>query len=149
MSLPSVKTENSMPSRIIIDAGRIREERKKKQDDVKNSQLQELPCLDIGDEVLMQHPKDKKWESAGVIEAVHEDGRSYDIILDDSGKSFRRNRRYLRPNTAKTFADGAERKDVKGDALVPSLRRSTRISEQKVRKNISFAQRILVSYFCD
>jgi hypothetical protein len=145
-----VQAEVSIPSKIMNDLGRIWNKRKKEQDYVKNSQHHELPCLDVGDEVLMQHPKDKKWESAGVIEAVHDDGRSYDIILNDSGKSFRRNRRYLRPNSAKTYADGAERKDVKGDALVPSLRRSTRISEQKVRtlgKSISFAQRILVSYF--
>jgi hypothetical protein len=116
----------------------------------RNVLRQELPGLDVGEDVLVQHPKNKRWESAGVISAVHEGGRSYDVIIDDSGKTFRRNRRYLRLNTAWN-AGSAEPPGVKGDALVPSLRRSARLANRadrvKLDKCISFAKHTLVSYF--
>jgi hypothetical protein len=134
----------------IVKFGEIRHLAKDKVIKKRNVLRQELPSLDVGEEVLVQHPKDKKWESAGVIAAVHEDGRSYDVIIDDSGKTFRRNRRYLRLNTS-WKAGSAEPPSVKGDVLVPSLRRSARIADKadrvKFKKCISFARHTLVSYF--
>jgi hypothetical protein len=133
-----------------MEFGEIRHLAKKKDSEKRNVLRQELPSLEVGEEVLVQHPKDKKWESAGVISAVHEDGRSYDVIIDDSGKTFRRNRRYLRLNTS-WKAGSAEPASVKGDDLVPYLRRSARIANKaaqvKYKKCILFARHTLVSYF--
>jgi hypothetical protein len=108
---------------------KIRKQAKQSKDEQRNVLCQELPPFHIGDEVLEQHPKDKKWESSGVIESVHEDGRSYEVLMHDSGKYFSRNRRYLRLNTARVPAesDDTGKSDVNGDVLGPStsLQRSS------------------------
>jgi hypothetical protein len=149
--LPAIPRISSPES--ILQFGEIRKEAKDIKDEQRNVLRQELPVLRIGEEVLVQHPKNKTWESAGVIGSVHQDGRSYEVLMHDSGKYFRRNRRHLRLNTARISAesDDAVESGSKGSVLVPSLRRSGRIADQVKSnpkcKSITFAKHILVSYF--
>jgi transposase InsO family protein len=147
-ALPRVNLPDS-----IQQFGEIRKKAKDIKDEQRNVLRQELPVFQIGEEVLVQHPKDKMWESSGVIGSVHQDGRSYEVLMHDSGKYFRRNRRHLRRNTARISAesDDTGESGAKGGVLVPSLRRSKRIADQVKPdpkcKSITFAKRILVSYF--
>jgi hypothetical protein len=149
-ALPRVSLPDS-----IQQFGEIRKKAKNIKDEQRNVLRQELPVFQIGEEVLVQHPKDKMWESSGVIGSVHQAGRSYEVLMHDSCKYFRRNRRHLRRNTARisSESDDTGESGVKGDVLVPSLRRSKRIADQVKpdpkcnTKSITFAKRILVSYF--
>ena len=54
-----------------------------------------LSQLKIGQEVYIQNPFNGKWDSSGSIVSMRENGRSYEIRMDN-GKVFLRNRRFLR-----------------------------------------------------
>jgi hypothetical protein len=172
-ALPQVEAEAADGSPNFATFGEIRKSSKDKIVEKCNLKLRDLNSFQVGDDVLIQHPTAKTWESAGVISSVHEDGRSYDIIVSDSGKTFRRNRRYLRHDTsAPRVADGADDRSPppalvpalrrskrraadsalsrdKDNSIVPTPRRSVRIAEglKQDTKKISFAKRVLVKYF--
>ena len=55
-----------------------------------------LQPLSVNQKVLVQNPISKSWDEKGVITGVRPLGRSYDVLMD-SGKSFLRNRSFLRP----------------------------------------------------
>ncbi len=55
-----------------------------------------LEALNVGEVVMVQDPRSKRWNDRGVITTCREHGRSYEVKTDD-GASILRNRRFLRP----------------------------------------------------
>ena len=94
----------------------------------------ELPPLQTGQEVLLQHPVTKQWDSQGRIVSTRVDGRSYEVQTKNG--IFLRNRRFLRPSskTVQESDDQPKIPSVKGSIL----RRSPRLAEKK--RSVSFAQ---------
>ena len=85
-----------------------------------------LTQFPIGQRVLLQHPLTKSWDSKGRVTGMRPNGRSYDILLD-SGKSFIRNRAYMRP-IDEDEVDGDPDDHVNVDDVQP--RRSARIASK-------------------
>ena len=86
---------------------------------------------------MVQNPISKSWDEKGTITGIRTQGRSYEILLD-SGKSFLRNRAFLRPihGSAKHQLPNEEKKPP--DAVQPpKLRRSARLSKWKTVANLS------------
>ena len=96
-----------------------------------------LQPLSINQKVMVQNPISKSWDEKGTITGIRTQGRSYEILLD-SGKSFLRNRAFLRPihGSAKHQLPNEEKKPP--DAVQPpKLRRSARLSKWKTVANLS------------
>ena len=55
-----------------------------------------LKPLSVNQRVLVQNPISKSWDETGTVTGIRPLGRSYDILMD-SGKTFLRNRSFLRP----------------------------------------------------
>ena len=55
----------------------------------------QLPQLNIGDRVRVQHPSHGTWDTKGVITAIRDSTLSYDVSLD-TGESIHRGRRLLK-----------------------------------------------------
>ena len=55
-----------------------------------------LPQLQIGTEVRVQDAASGRWDRTGTVVSMNRSGRSYVVELDN-GRTFWRNRRYLRP----------------------------------------------------
>ena len=72
-----------------LDARRREEVKKAKKDH------RGLPHLTPGQLVIIQDPKTHRWVSRGTVTAVRKQNRSY--IVDINGRSYLRNRRFLRP----------------------------------------------------
>ena len=106
--------------------------------DSKNRAGIALPELTIGQKVLTQNPLSNAWENKGVITNIRPTKRSYDVEYD-TGETFIRNRKYLRPITGKQVAVPATlatptstNYDEQFPPLqIPALRRSTRIANKK------------------
>ena len=64
-----------------------------------DSSAHDLPPLPIGSAVVAQNPKTKLWDLHATIISSLSDGRSY-LIVDDSGRESKRNRRHLRADLA-------------------------------------------------
>ena len=98
-----------------------------------------LKPLSIKQRVLVQNPISKSWDETGTVTGIRPLGRSYDILMD-SGKTFLRNRSFLRPIGAT--------KDHPTDATSialdtphpPQLRRSARISKKKAAVKATYSQ---------
>lgn len=52
-----------------------------------------LPKFNIGDEVLVQNPKNKRWDRRGIILRIRDSNKSFEIKVDD--KIIIRNQKYL------------------------------------------------------
>ena len=90
-----------------------------------------LPPLSVNQKVLVQNPISKSWDEKGVITVVRPLGRSYDVLMD-SGKSFLRNRSFLRPILGATGDQTSDSTVAPPDNQEPpKLRRSPRLSGKK------------------
>ena len=69
----------------------------RRREEVKNAKKDHrgLPHLTIGQLVIIQDPKTHRWVSRGKVTAVRKRNRSY--VVDINGRSYLRNRRFLRP----------------------------------------------------
>ena len=92
-----------------------------------------LKPLSVNQKVLVQNPISKSWDETGTISSIRPLGRSYDVLMD-SGKTFLRNRSFLRPIFDATVATP----DV---PQPPTLRRSARISNKKAAVNATCSLR--------
>ncbi len=89
-----------------------------------------LPTLAIGQSVILQHPVTKLWDLTGVISAVSEQGRSYEVETDTGKKT--RNRRFIRPTSLSPGGESADKVDSDTTPpLSPILRRSERLAGKK------------------
>jgi hypothetical protein len=90
-----------------------------------------LQPLSVNQKVLVQNPISKSWDEKGVITGVRPLGRSYDVLMD-SGKSFLRNRSFLRPILGATGDQTSDSTVAPPDNQEPpKLRRSPRLSGKK------------------
>lgn len=59
---------------------------------------QPLPELQVNQKVLLQDPVNKTWgEKTATIVAIRNEGRTFDLMLDGSGRITTRNRIHIRP----------------------------------------------------
>jgi hypothetical protein len=118
---------------------RFQEVRRKENENVKeryDSKAYELPPLQIGNKVRIQDPVSKEWTKIGTIVSIHENGRSYELLTEE-GKECRRNRRFIRLNTALSSVT----KDLsteQDDLIKPILRRSPRLEKKRVSFEVSY-----------
>jgi len=114
----------------LFDTRRFDQEREEKL--TKQSDKSDLELLSIDQQVLIQDPVSKRWNRTGYVSAMHGNGRSYQVEID--GKSYRRNRRFLRLCGKQRL----EEKQIGDDAdqAKPALRRSVRFAE---KKSVTFA----------
>ncbi|TRY79771.1 hypothetical protein TCAL_16094 [Tigriopus californicus] len=120
---------------IDILAGHEGEERRQrycsKQKATYNQSARSLPALHIGTPVWIQDPTNKLWKKMGVIEDIRKTDRSY-VICIPGGRTYVRNRRFLRP-----IGFRKEQSDPDEDtSKAPALRRSLRLqsSRRKIKK---------------
>jgi hypothetical protein len=78
-----------------------------------------LKSFKEGDKVLMQHPVSKRWLQSAVITSCHEDGRSYDLLTEESGET-RRNRRFLQRWSSEDGKEDDESADAVADDRAPA-----------------------------
>ncbi|TRY74055.1 hypothetical protein TCAL_08747 [Tigriopus californicus] len=100
-----------------------------------NQSTRSLPALHIGTPVWIQDPTNKLWNKMGVIEDIRKRDRSY-VICIPGGRTYVRNRRFLRP-----IGFRKEQSDPDEDASkAPALRRSLRLqsSRKKIKKGGDF-----------
>ncbi|ODM88365.1 hypothetical protein Ocin01_18317 [Orchesella cincta] len=93
-----------------------------------NKAAKPLKGLQRGDIVLLQDPKSKRWSTLGEIIDTTRRGRSH-LVRTESGRVFRRNRRFLRTFTPTPTQ--AEQVPVVPESIAP--RRSERIRSKPVR----------------
>ena len=99
-----------------------------------------LKPLSINQRVLVQNPISKSWDETGTVTGIRPLGRSYDILMD-SGKTFLRNRSFLRPIIGATKDHPTDATSTALDAPhPPQLRRSARISGKKVDVKATYSQ---------
>ena len=95
-SLPSLGSEGSFdPSVFVAVRAASRADAQRRRDEHAHA----LTDLTVGDRVVLQDQHSGRWEALGEIVLIHQNGRSYDVELDD-GSVIRRNRRLLRPIAA-------------------------------------------------
>ena len=129
----------------IANAKKGAEQRKSCIKDSKNRPGIALPELTIGQKVLTQNPLSNAWENKGVISNIRPSKRSYDVEYD-TGQTFIRNRKYLRPITDKQIAVPATPATTSSPNYekefpplqIPALRRSDRIANNK--KKVTFGK---------
>ena len=96
-----------------------------------------LKPLSINQKVMVQNPISKSWDEKGIITGIRRKRRSYDVLLD-SGKTFIRNRTFLRPIHSSTKHQLPDTKEEPPDATQsPKLRRSARLSKWKTVARLS------------
>ena len=97
-----------------------------------NSSGNTLKKLSINQRVLVQNPISKSWDETGTITGIRSLGRSYDVLMD-SGKTYLRNRSFLRPIINATQKQSPDASSAPTDGPPPTkLRRSARLSNKKV-----------------
>ena len=124
-SLPSLDTASSFdPSLFVAARTASREDARRRHDEHARPLHDLLP----GDRVVVQDHQSNRWEDCGEVVREHENGRSFDIELED-GSVLRRNRRFLR---AISTVQDAQREDAHGvNPVQPApLRRSARLAAQ-------------------
>ena len=82
----------------------------------------------LGDRVYLQDWSTGLWDQKGVITTVWEDGRSYDVKLDN-GQSFKRNRRFFRLIKSEEIEESPS--EPENHESERPLRRSARILAKK------------------
>ena len=111
---------------------RVRTESKAQSLDNANKRTVQLSDLMLGDRVYLQDWSTGLWDQKGVITTVWEDGRSYDVKLDN-GQSFKRNRRFFRLIKSEEIEESPsepENHENESESERP-LRRSARILAKK------------------
>ena len=99
-----------------------------------------LKPLSIKQRVMVQNPISKSWDETGTVTSIRPLGRSYDILMD-SGKTFLRNRSFLRPIVGATKDPPTDATSTALDTQhPPQLRRSARISGKKVAVKATYSQ---------
>ena len=99
-----------------------------------------LKPLSIQQRVLVQNPISKSWDESGTVSGIRPLGRSYDILMD-SGKTFLRNRSFLRPIIGASKGQPPDATSTPlDDSHPPQLRRSTRISGKKAAVKATYSQ---------
>jgi hypothetical protein len=63
----------------------------------KTNGKKEMELLQQGQKVFVQNPSSKRWTSTATIVKFGANNREYIIRNDDTGKEYRRNRRFLKP----------------------------------------------------
>ena len=97
-----------------------------------NSSGNTLKKLSINQRVLVQNPISKSWDETGTITGIRSLGRSYDVLMD-SGKTYLRNRSFLRPIINATQKQSPDASSAPTDGPPPTkLRRSARLSNKKL-----------------
>ena len=87
--------------------------------------------FDLCQKVLVQNPISKSWDEKGTITGIRSLGRSYDVLMD-SGKTFLRNRSFLRPIHQTRTEDNSVPTATPSDDQKPTKpRRSARLSNKK------------------
>lgn len=94
-ALPSITTENVPTEQGII---KLRNSHKLSKISHFNDSAKSLPPLQVGKTVLVQEAKNKAWEQKAIVLAKLPNGRSYLLECIETGKHFRRNRKFLRPS---------------------------------------------------
>ncbi len=109
-------------------AANLRQKAKERYD----SGAKELPELQVGDIVRVQHHVTKKWDLIAEVVEIKPRGRSY-LVRSESGKLYWRNRRYLRRYYDKGEEQGSGSVvNDKKQCSEPVLRRSKRGRKPKV-----------------
>ena len=89
-----------------------------------------LQSLSINQKVLVQNPITKSWDDKGIITGIRPLGRSYDVLMD-SGKTFLRNRSFLRPILGTSNETPDSTAEPPDDSQPLKLRRSARLAKKK------------------
>ena len=89
-----------------------------------------LKPLSVNQKVLVQDPISKSWNETATITGIRPLGRSYDVLMD-SGKTFLRNRSFLRPIRGSTGQPPDSPTAPPDDQQPPKLRRSARVTDRK------------------
>ena len=94
-----------------------------------NKKAHPLPCLSVGNHVIIQHPISKLWSTPGIIVEVGPH-RDY-LFKTPAGRIFRRNQRYIRrriPTFGPSQPISAQQQPIQEPDPVhtPAPRRSTR-----------------------
>ena len=145
--LPSLKRDIGLKESV-----REREERRKKYAEKTGGKKRKSKNFNIGDKVMIQNEKNKRWEKKGKISKVRNRGRSYYITTKD-GSEYLRNKRFLKraPKKARGESDSqaprtessrADRQQAGASHTTQEPRRSPRLSTkdkggQKVRFGIA------------
>ena len=107
------------------------DQRKKLMEQCENQPGTSHQPLSVNQKVLVQNPISKSWDEKGIINGIRPLGRSYDVLMD-SGKTFLRNRSFLRPilgaPTEQSSTSTVKPLDV---PQPPKLRHSARLSNTK------------------
>ena len=86
----------------------------------------ELPKLQVGDIVRLQHPITKRWDKIGKVVERHWRDRSY-AVKSESGRLYWRNRRFIKLCKDGNQEPATKRKQA-GKNSTPARRRSPRVS---------------------
>ena len=89
-----------------------------------------LQSLSINQKVLVQNPITKSWDDKGIITGIRPLGRSYDVLMN-SGKTFLRNRSFLRPILGTSNETPDSTAEPPDDSQPLKLRRSARLAKKK------------------
>ena len=88
-----------------------------KQNELGGKTTFELPLLSPGQHVRIQDPTTKRWTSTGTIVSFGANEREYIVHSDKTGRNYRRNRRFLRPEIVP--AEPPPRQPAQAPALIP------------------------------
>lgn len=110
----------------LVDKGAAAAARQRVRDAAKayhDRQAKPLHTLHIGQNVQIQNPISKRWDSFGEIVSVLDNARSY-VIQTKGGKRYTRNRRFLKTSDLPLSHDSSDDEPVE-------RRRSARLAEKK------------------
>ena len=123
-SLPSLGSEGSFdPSVFVAVRAASRADAQRRRDERAHA----LTDLQVGDRVVLQDQQTGRWEALGEVVLIHQNGRSYDVELEDDGSIIRRNRRLLRPISAAGAPDEPQKAPEDPEPTVQP-RRSARLA---------------------
>lgn len=88
----------------------------------------ELELLQPGQKVFVQHPTTRRWTRTATVIKFGANDREYFVKDDDNGATYRRNRKFLRPQTVKPIVP--PRQPVRVPELQPQPEERQRFREQ-------------------
>ena len=91
---------------------------------------QPLSKLQVGQRVIVQHPQTHRWDTYGIVREIRPNHRSY-IIQQDDGRTWCRNRRFLRPCSNENSVSQPD-SDTSNNSPSKKLRRSTRLQNKAI-----------------
>ena len=87
-----------------------------------------MELLQPGQKVFVQHPTTRRWTRTATVIKFAANDREYFIKDDDNGVTYRRNRKFLRPQTVKPVVP--PRQPVRVPELQPHPEERPRLTEQ-------------------